>query len=90
MPTNKSAKKRLRTSEQRRVANRAVKGKVRTLRNAFLDAVQAQDRDRAEQAYNAYCSAMDKALKRNVLKANTVARNKSRSAARLAALSKTS
>lgn len=88
MPTSKSAQKRLITSDKRRVANRAVKSKVRTLRSVFLDAIEAGDEDLARKTYNMYASAMDKAMKRNVLKANTVARNKSRAHARLVALKK--
>ncbi len=90
MPVSKSAKKRMKTAEQRRVANRAVKSKVRTVRNAFLDAIEAGDLDLANKTYNAYSSAMDKAMKRHILKANTVARNKSRASAKIAALKKTS
>lgn len=89
MPASKSAKKRMKTSEQRRVANRAVKSKVRTLRNAFLDAIEDGDQDLANKTYNAYSSAMDKAMKRHILKGNTVARNKSRAFAKITALKKT-
>ena len=88
MPTSKSAKKRLLTSDKRRVANRAIKSKVRTLRNVFLDAIEDGDEAQATSAYNTYASAMDKAMKRNILKANTVARNKSRAHARLIAMKK--
>jgi small subunit ribosomal protein S20 len=89
MPTSKSAKKRMKTAEQRRVANRAVKAKIRTLRGKFLKAIEAGDAEAAAQGYNAFSSAMDKAAKKNILKANTVARYKSRAAHKIKALTTT-
>ncbi len=86
MPTSKSAEKRMRTSARRQEANRVVKSRVRTMRKKFLDAIEAGDRDRAVQAGSAFSSTLDRARKQGVVKANTVARNKSRAAKKIAAL----
>jgi small subunit ribosomal protein S20 len=86
MPNLKSAKKRMRVSERQRVENYAMRSRVRRHRRQFLEAISSADKASAEAAYSAYCSVLDKAAKRNVLKKNTTVRYKSRAANKLRAL----
>ncbi len=83
MPNLKSAKKRMRVSERQRKENYAVRSRVRRFRRRFLVAVEGQDKAVMQQAFSEYCSILDKAAKRNVLKKNTAIRYKSRAANKL-------
>lgn len=83
MPNIKSAKKRLRQNETNRVENLEVKTRMKTFRRQFLESLESAN-DSAG-AYSKYCSALDKAVKKGVIKKNTAVRNKSRAAAKLRA-----
>jgi len=78
MPNHKSAEKRVRQSEKRRVINRSHRTKVRTyikkLRSA-LDSGSAQD---VQQILPEAISVIDKSVQKGVLHANAAARYKSR------------
>jgi small subunit ribosomal protein S20 len=89
MPNIKSAKKRLRSSVKRRAVNQPLKTRVKTSRRAFLEKIAAGDREGSTQAYRQFCSSLDKAAKRGVIKKNNAVRNKSRAAAKLRALAAT-
>ena len=86
MPNIKSAKKRLRQNETLRMANLAVKSKMRSSRRKFSDALDTGDAEQAKEQYAAYCSALDKAAKKGVIKKNTAIRSKTRGAAKLSSL----
>ena len=86
MPNIKSAKKRLRRSVRQREVNLPLKTRVRTARRAFLESVQAADSEKSEERFRQFCSSLDKAAKRGVIKKNTAIRHKTRAAARLRAL----
>lgn len=83
MPNTKSAERRVRNSERKRVRNVAQKSKVKTLEKSYLAAVKTGKKDEAAAALKAVVSAMDKAAKKGVLKKGTVDRKKSRLAIRL-------
>ncbi len=85
MPNLKSAKKRMRVSERQRKENYAMRSRVRRYRRRFNDVLIGSDKDAMNQAYSAFCSVLDKAAKRDVLKKNTAIRYKSRAAKRLRA-----
>ena len=85
MPNIKSAKKRLRQNEVCRLSNAAKKGAIRQSSKAFDTAIAGEDQDAKKAAYAKYCSALDKAVKTNVIKKNNAIRNKSRAAAKLTA-----
>ena len=87
MPNIKSAIKRMKTSEKKRIANAAEKSRVRTARRTVTEAVSAGDRAAAESSFKAYCSMLDKAVKHGTIKANAANRRKSRLHAGMAALS---
>lgn len=80
MPQIKSAKKRLKQNETAAKQNSAYKSRMRSSRKNFLAAVEAGDKEKAAETYAAYCSALDKAVKRNVIKRNTSTRSKKRGA----------
>ncbi len=83
MPNIKSAKKRVKTSEQRRVRNRAIKRELNTQRRMVLESLNRGDVDASRPLFNAYCSVLDKAVKKGVITANRSDRSKSRIAIRL-------
>ena len=80
MPNLKSAKKRLRQTEGRRLLNSARKTRVRNTRRAFNDALESGDAEVAKTSYAAYCSALDKAAKHGSLAKNNATRSKTRAA----------
>ena len=87
MPNIKSAKKRLRQNERQQERNQIRKSRVRSTRRKFREAVEANEKDLATTYYAAYCSALDKAVKTNVVAKNAAIRSKTRGAKALAAIS---
>lgn len=87
MPNTKSAIKRMRTSEIKRDANRGVKSGLTSIRRKFDEATAAGDASACDSAFKQYCSELDKAVKKGVIKANNASRRKSRAASRLASVS---
>jgi small subunit ribosomal protein S20 len=88
MPNIKSAKKRMRSSEKRRVGNVAVKTKVKTARRKTRETLAAGSAEAAVDAVRSYSSTLDKAVKRGVIKKNTAIRRKKRAAEALRKLAK--
>lgn len=84
MANTKSAIKRMRQSEKRRLRNRAVRSKVRTTLKAARSAV-ATKAQTAQTSVSDAVRALDKAVAKGVLHGNTVARKKSRLVKQLAA-----
>lgn len=82
MAITKGAKKAIRSQERKRVINIRTK---RAMADAIKTAVSMKGKDRGEQtpALSAAYKAIDKAMKKGVIKKNTAARKKSRLAARL-------
>ena len=83
MPTIKSAKKRLLTSEKSRQVNKSVKSRITTTRHKFFIATAGDDKAAALAAFSTYCSALDKAVKRGAIKKNNASRRKSRASLRV-------
>jgi small subunit ribosomal protein S20 len=86
MPNIKSAAKRARIALGRQSRNRAVKSGVRTARLKFEEALSKKDKTLSEAGFRAYCSLLDKGVKKGIITANTAARSKSRAAKKLKAL----
>lgn len=86
MITKGSAAKRHRQSEKRRIHNRIVRSRVRTSVKRVLEAVEANDRQKAENAYQEFTSLIDSAARKGVYHGNTAARKKSRMAKKVNAL----
>lgn len=87
MPNIKSAKKRLLQNERSRKINASYKTRTRTTRRKFLLAMENKEVEAAKTAYAEFCSALDKAAKKNVIKKNTAIRSKRRAAEKLRTLS---
>lgn len=84
MANTKSALKRMRQNERRRLRNRAVRSKVRTtLRTAR--ATIAEKAQTAQASVGDAIRALDKAVTKGVIHKNTAARKKSRLVRQLAA-----
>lgn len=77
MANHKSAKKRARQSEVKRLRNRSVKSQVKTAVTK-LRALVATDTDAAAASLKGAASTIDKAAKKGVLHRNTARRKISR------------
>ncbi|HEV8481627.1 MAG TPA: 30S ribosomal protein S20 [Candidatus Eisenbacteria bacterium] len=75
MPHHKSAKKRVRTNEVRRLRNVEDKSRVR---GAIKAVRSAATREEAQAALKSAVSTLDRAAKKGVLKSGTADRQKSR------------
>ena len=78
MANIKSAQKRMRSSESRRVGNLAVKTRVKSAKRKAREALEAGVAETAGVAVREYSSVLDKAVKRGVIKKNTAIRRKRR------------
>lgn len=83
MPNTKSAARRVRSSESRRLRNRAVKTKLHRLEKTYLAAIEGGKKDDAAKALKDVTSALDKAAKVGVVHRSMANRKKSRLAVRL-------
>lgn len=78
MAITSSAKKAIRTSARKRVFNLRRKNAVRDAAKSLEKALSAKNLKEAQALLPAAYKAIDKAMKRGVLKQNTAARKKSR------------
>ncbi|HEX9029618.1 MAG TPA: 30S ribosomal protein S20 [Anaerolineales bacterium] len=86
MANIKSAIKRNKQNEKRRVRNRVVRGRARTFVKKALTGIEEGNLEEARQATQVAISALDKAAQKGVIHKNNAARRKSRLMHRLAAL----
>lgn len=84
MPNIKSAGKRAKQAEVRRLKNRSAKSLIATQRRLFVAAVATKEKDKAMAAFRTFCSVLDRSAKRGIIKNNTADRRKARAAAMLA------
>lgn len=82
MPNHKSAEKRVRQNERRRVVNRTNRTKLRTSIKKFRSALKAGDAGKVGGLLPQTVSEIDKAVQKGVLHRNAAARHKSRLTAR--------
>jgi len=85
MPNTKSAKKRVGTSQKQHARNKSVKSGLSTSRRKLFAAAAGGDKTKTAKCFSEYCSVLDKAVKKGVLKANAANRRKSRAAAKISA-----
>ena len=83
MPITKSAKKALRQSFRRRERNIKRRKALKDVVKAFIKAVAQKNMDEAKKLLSLVYKALDKAVKRGVIKQNTASRRKSRLARRI-------
>ena len=85
MPNTKSAERRVRSSERKRLHNRSIKSRLKSLERAYEDAVKSGKKEEASAAYRKVSSAFDKAAKTGVIHKSKANRKKSRLSAHLTA-----
>ena len=78
MPNIKSAIKRQKQSIERTARNKVRKSRITTAKRKMLTAIQMGDTAKSESSYREFCSALDKAAKAGVIKANRADRSKAR------------
>ncbi|OHD68877.1 MAG: 30S ribosomal protein S20 [Spirochaetes bacterium RBG_13_68_11] len=78
MQRNLSAEKDARQNEKRRVRNRVVRSRSKTLVKDFIAAVEAKKKPEAEKMFAELSSYLDNAVTKGILHRNTAARKKSR------------
>ncbi len=78
MPNTKSAAKRLRQNQKRRMRNRIAKKLIKTYTKRALAAAEAGDREKADADFKMAVGRIDKAGVRRVLHPNTASRRKSK------------
>ena len=78
MPNHKSAEKRVRQNERRRVVNRSNRTKLRTSVKNLRSAMKGGDAGKVEALLPRTISEIDKAVQKGVLHRNAAARHKSR------------
>ena len=85
MANNKSAKKRIQTTERNRLINKSYKSTVKTLTKKTLENCEIYKKDPSEEnknslneSLNKAFSLIDKAVKKNVLHKNNGANKKSK------------
>jgi len=85
MPNIKSAAKRMRQSAKNQTANRMVKSAILTANRRLHETLKADDKAARVERFRKYCSVLDKAVKKSVIRANNADRHRSRAARALAA-----
>jgi small subunit ribosomal protein S20 len=83
MPNTRSAERRMRSSARKRLHNRSIKSRLKSLERAYADAVKVGKKEEANAAYRTLSSAFDKAAKSGAIHKAKANRKKSRLAARL-------
>lgn len=76
--TNKSAEKRNRQSEKRRLQNKSDKTAIRSSAKKVLVAAEGKDKVAAEAALKDMVKRIDTAARKGIVKKNAAARKKSR------------
>jgi small subunit ribosomal protein S20 len=87
MANIKSQIKRNRQNLDRYERNKAVRSRLKTFSKRFTSAVEAGDREAAEEAFLVTSRALDKAATKGVIHKNNAANKKSRMAKKLQSLS---
>ena len=83
MANTKSALKRIRSSEKRRVRNRQVRSETRTYIKRARAQIEAGELEEAQQSVAQAVRALDKAAEKGIIHKNNAARRKSRLVQRL-------
>lgn len=78
MSRNLSAEKDQRQSEKRRLRNKMIKSKAKTLVKDFVQLVGEKKKDEAQKKLTELSSFLDKAVSKGIYHRNTAARKKSR------------
>jgi small subunit ribosomal protein S20 len=88
MPHTESAKKRVRQSKRRTLANKGTRSQIKTTEKQLLDLVAKGDKKAAAELLPIAYQRLDKAAKNRVIHPNTAANHKRKLAQRIARLTK--
>ena len=77
MANIKSQKKRILTNEKARLRNNAIKSELKTATRRVKEAVEAQNKEAAEEALRFVSRKLDKAVTKGVFHRNSAANKKS-------------
>ena len=83
MPHHKAAEKHLRTSEKRRIRNKAQKSEAKT---AIKKLLESTDKETAQAALVSTSSSLDRLARKGIMHKNTVAHTKSKLAKKVNSL----
>ncbi len=86
MANHKSAEKRARQNEKRRLRNRMIRSRVKTITKRLLTAVENKDIEKARELLPVTISEIDKASSKGVIHWRTAARKVSRLSKKVAIL----
>jgi len=78
LANHKSALKRIRSNERKRIRNRMVRSRARSFVKSARTAIAGGDTATARQATQVAIQELDKAVSKGVIHPNNAARNKSR------------
>lgn len=78
MPNHKSAEKRVRQNEKRRLVNRSNRSSLRTQIKKLRTALTSGDKQQSQELLTPTIALIDKSVNKGVLHQNTAARYKSR------------
>lgn len=78
MPNHKSAEKRVRQNEKKRLVNKSNTSKLRTQIKKLRSALSGLDKKGSADLLNPTISLIDKSVNKGILHRNTAARHKSR------------
>jgi small subunit ribosomal protein S20 len=78
LPRNLSAEKDQRQSEKRRLRNKMIKSRAKTLVKDFVQLVGDKKKDEAQKKLTELSSFLDNAVSKGIYHRNTAARKKSR------------
>ena len=78
MSRNLSAEKNQRQSETRRLRNKMIKSRAKTLVKDFVELVDGKKKEEAQKKLTELSSFLDKAVSKGIYHRNTAARKKSR------------
>lgn len=78
MPNSRSARKRVRQNENRRVINRSNMSRLRTEIKKFQSLLEQKKVEEARKALSSVYSTIDRSSQKGVIHANTAARYKTR------------
>jgi len=87
MPNTKSAERRARANERKRLHNRQIKSRVQKIEKSYANTLTSGSKEETAQALRSAHAALDKAVKNGVLTRPAANRRKSRLALQLAAKS---
>jgi small subunit ribosomal protein S20 len=73
MASHKSAKKRIRTTERRRIINKNNESRIKTL---VKKALSSTDKEETEKIYKEAVSVLDKSVTKGIIHRNNAARKK--------------